>query len=101
MPACKPLVSKELNVKGGYWPMTRMGKWAVGLAITFVLLIGAKIAGAMPLPTFSIAALGLAGFVLALAARFKKHDRAPSLLLPMVVGVVILLWTAAEVAFPH
>ena len=78
-----------------------MGKWAVGLAIAFVLLIGAKIAGLMPLPTFSIAALGLAAFVLALAARFKKHDRSLSLLLPMVVGAIILSWTAAEVAFPH
>lgn len=82
-------------------PKTTRGKWAVGLGLAFVILIALKILGAMPLPTFAIAALGLAGFVLALVARFKHNDRALLFFVPVVAGAVILLWIAGELLFPH
>ena len=83
------------------FPRTTTGKWSVGLGIAFSVLICLKLLGAMPLPTSSIAALGLAGFVLALVAFFRKRDRSVPGPLPIATGVVILLWTAAELLFPH
>jgi len=84
-----------------FLPKTTPAKWSVGFGIVFTILICLKLLGAMPLPTFSIAALGLAGFVLALLAFFRKKDRSVLGLLPILAGVVILLWTAAELLFPH
>jgi len=82
-------------------PRTTGGKWAVGLGLAFVVLIVLKMLGAMPLPTFGIAALGLAGFVLALVARFKDKDRALLFFVPVFFGAVILVWIAGELLFPH
>jgi hypothetical protein len=74
-------------------PKTTLGKWAVGLSIVFIVLIGMKIAGYIrfPLPSFAIAALGIIGLIIGLLLYF----------LPILVGVVILLWIAAEIIFPH
>ena len=82
-------------------PKTTPGKWAVGLGTAFIILMAMKMPGAMPLPTFAIAALGLAGFVLAPAARFKHNDRALLFFVPVLAGAVILLWIAGELLFPH
>jgi len=53
------------NVEITFWPKKRLGKWSVGLSIAFVILILLKILSYNPMPTFSIAALGLAGFSIA------------------------------------
>ena len=82
-------------------PKTRIGKWAVGLGIAFIVLIAIKIQDSFPMPTFSIAGLGLAGFIMAIIAIFKKKDRAILNFVPIGVGVVILVWFAAELMFPH
>jgi membrane associated rhomboid family serine protease len=84
-------------------PKTTLGKWAVGLSIAFIILIGMKIADYIhfPLPTFAIAALGIIGLIIGLLAVFRNKDRAILNFLPILVGVVILLWTAAETIFPH
>ena len=84
-------------------PKTTLGKWAVGLSIAFIVLIGMKIADYFhfPLPTPAIAALGLMGFILSLIAIFRNKDRAILIFLPVLVGLVIILWTTAEFIFPH
>ena len=84
-------------------PKTTLGKWAVGLSIVFIVLIGMKITGYIhfPLPTFAIATLGIIGLIIGLLAVFRNKDRAILNFLPILVGVVILLWIAAEIIFPH
>ena len=84
-----------------FLPKTTPGKWSVGFGIVFTVLICLKLLCAMPLPTFSIAALGLVGSALALVAFFRMTDRSLLGLLPILAGVVILLWTTAELMFPH
>jgi len=84
-----------------FLPKTTLGKWSVGLSIAFIILIWMKIQYAIHLPSFAIAALGLAGLVIGIAAIFKNKDRAVLNLLPIIVGLVILLWIAAELIFPH
>jgi len=82
-------------------PKSTLGKWAAGLAIAFIVLITVKIQASLPLPTFFIAALGLAGFITGIVAVFKNRDRAILIFLSFIVGLIIMLWTAAEFMFPH
>lgn len=82
-------------------PKTAMGKWSVALSIAFIVLIWAKIEDSVPVPTFAIAVLGLAGSILAVTAVLKKKDRSVTFLLPILVGLVLVVWVAAELAFPH
>ncbi len=84
-----------------FLPKTTLGKWALGLSIAFIILIWWKIQGSMPIPTFAIAAIGLAGFTVVIIAIFRNKDKAILNLLPLLVGLVILLWIAAELLFPH
>ena len=92
---------RQANMRFTFLPKTTLGKWALGLSIAFIILIWWKIQGSMPIPTFAIAALGIAGFVISIVAIFKNKDRCILFLLPLLVGLVILLWTAAELIFPH
>ncbi|MDD4876960.1 MAG: hypothetical protein PHQ86_07540 [Dehalococcoidales bacterium] len=86
-------------------PKTTLGKWAIGLSIAFIFLIGMKIAHyfhfPLPIPTPAIAVLGIVGLVIGLLAVFRNKDRAILNFLPLIVGVIILLWAAAEIIFPH
>jgi hypothetical protein len=86
-----------------FLPKTTPGKWSVGLSLAFIFLIGLKIAGfiPIPLPTPFIALLGIAGLIVSLAAIFRNKDRSILTFLPVLVGLVILLWIAAEMIFPH
>jgi hypothetical protein len=59
-----------------------------------------KILGGMPMPTFMIAGFGLAGFIAGVISIIKK-DRAVLVFLSILVGLVIMLWIAAELIFPH
>jgi hypothetical protein len=84
-----------------FLPKTKLGKWALGLSIVFIILIWWKIQGSMPIPTFAIAAIGLAGFTVVIIAILRNKDKAILNLLPLLVGLVILFWIAAELMFPH
>jgi hypothetical protein len=86
-----------------FLPKSTLGKCAVGLSIVFIIFICLKIQNAisLPLPTFAIAAFGIAGFILAIIAIFKSKDKAILNFLPILVGLIILLWIVAELIFPH
>ena len=88
-------------MKPAFVPKTTPGKWSVGLGIAFIILMLAKTQVRFPLPSPAIAVVGLLGFVLALIAVFKRRDRSILGLVPILVGVLIVLWTAAELMFPH
>lgn len=82
-------------------PKSRLGKWAVGLSIAFIIFIWMKMGGINPLPTFFIAALGLAGFFSSITAVIKNKDKAIGALLPILVGLVIIMWIVGEIMYPH
>lgn len=88
-------------MKFTFLPKTKIGIWSVVIGVAFILLIWMKIQFSLPVPTFAIAALGLAGFILSLIAIFRNQDRAILNFLPVLVGLVIVLWFAAELIFPH
>jgi hypothetical protein len=45
--------------------------------------------------------LGAIGFILGLISIFKNKDRSLFVLLSIPVGLLIIFWVAAEIAFPH
>jgi hypothetical protein len=92
---------KRSDMKLTILPKSTLGKWSAGLGIAFIILITVKILGSLPLPTFFIAALGLAGFITGIVAIFKNRDRVILIFLSLIVGLIIILWTAAEFIFPH
>ncbi len=85
----------------GTMPRTQLGKWSAGLCIAFVILIQMKLWGLNPMPTFSIAALGLGGFAAGLVAIVKNKDRSALTFLSILVGLLIVLWISAELIYPH
>ncbi|WP_334115187.1 DUF5050 domain-containing protein [Mesotoga prima] len=73
-----------------FLPRSRLGKWGFFLSLAFILLLFAQIQFSLiPLPVFSVMALGVAGFVLSIIA-FIKKDRALGTLLSIIIGAVII-----------
>lgn len=55
----------------------------------------------LPLPTPIIAVIGVAAFIMGLIPIIKHSDRALLTFLSISVGLIIIFWTIAEIAFPH
>ncbi len=81
-------------------PKSRAGKWAVGLAAAFLILMVLKYLLPLPLPSPLVAVFGVAGFAAGVAA-LVKGDRAVLVFIPVLLGLVILFWIAAEIIVPH
>lgn len=93
-------------MKMQFWSKTTTGKWAAGLTLAFIVLMALKMVGLgaairLPLPTPVLALMGVIGFVMGLIAVIKYKDRALLTLLSIPVGLIIIAWTIAEIAFPH
>lgn len=88
------------------WSETTTGKWAAILTLLFIALMSLKLSTLamiirLPLPTPSIAVIGFAGFIVGVISIIKNKDRALLTLLSILVGLLIIFWTAAEIAIPH
>ncbi|MDD2406542.1 MAG: hypothetical protein PHU24_08815 [Sphaerochaetaceae bacterium] len=83
---------------------TKIGKWAFFLSLLFIVLMGLKalnIGFRIPFPSPIIAVFGMIGFVLGIISFLKNKDRSLSVLLSIPIGLLIMFWVAAEIAFPH
>ena len=89
------------NMRLNVLPKTTLGKWSVGLSIVFIILIWMKMQYSIHVPTFAIAAVGLIGFIMSIITIFRNKDRSIVVLLPILVGIIIVLWTTGELIFPH
>lgn len=88
------------------WSKTTTGKWAASLTLLFIVLMALKMMNLavmirLPLPSPLIALLGVIGFVMGVISIIKSKDRALLTLLSIPIGLLILFWVAAEIAFPH
>lgn len=84
-----------------FQPATKTGHWAIGLEIAFLLLMAGKFSQiGLPLPSFGIFGLGIAGFVVAIISLVRK-DRAITVWLALIVGLLSTLWTFGELLWPH
>lgn len=85
---------------------TSLGKWAANLTLLFIALMAIKLSALamlirLPLPTPLLAVIGVIGFLLGIISIVKNKDRAILTLLAIPIGVLIILWTVAEMAVPH
>ena len=80
---------------------TATGRLSAVFSFLFIVLIVLKISIQIHLPTPFIAGLGITGFIFGMIAVLKKRDRALLTLLSVLVGLLIIFWAAAEMAFPH
>ncbi len=55
----------------------------------------------IPFPTPAIAGLGVIGFVLGTTSMIINKDRSLLTLLSVVLGLLVVLWVAAEILLPH
>ena len=83
-----------------YWfPKTMLGKWAVILCLGFFSLFALKGVPA-PIPSQLIFTVGIAGFAAEIVA-FVKKDRAIIGVFPFLLGLFIIAFIIAEIAYPH
>lgn len=96
------------------WPSTRLGWWAVGLMVTFVVLMIINGAVFMRLPEdvtwratllpfygFAMLACGLAAGISALVALTRRHERSWLVWLPILAGMFVIFLILGEFLFPH
>ncbi len=88
------------------WSKTKIGRWASMLTLLFIVVMALKLSALaitirLPLPSPFIAGLGVVGFIVGIISIFKNKDRSLFVLLSIPVGLLILFWVAAEIAFPH
>lgn len=88
------------------WSKSTTGKWAAALTLLFIISMSVKLSTlAMlirrSLPTPFLAIIGVIGFLLGIISIVKNKDRAILTLLSIPIGLLIILWTAAEIIFPH
>lgn len=88
-------------MKMPFLPKSILGKWSIGLSISFIILIWLKIQFEIPVSTFLIAALGLAGFFTSIVSIIKNKDRGVLYFIPILVGLIIIWWIAGEMIYPH
>ncbi len=96
-------------------PSTTLGKWAGRLLLLSVALlaafVGLVVSGQRGGDTF-FSNLPLAMTMLAAAAAavaaggcgvgaLRRHDRSVVVVLSVISGTTVILWTAAELVFPH
>ena len=84
------------------WPKAKAGKYAAYLTLLFIILMILKFfTYSIPLPTPVIAGLGVLGFILGAISMIKSKDRSLLTLLSIAIGLLVILWVAAEILFPH
>lgn len=76
------------------------------LTLLFIVLMVIKLSALamfirLPLPTPFLALIGVVGFVLGIISILKNKDRAILTLLSLPIGLLIILWTVAEIVVPH
>ena len=85
---------------------TTSGKWAAILTLLYITLMAIKLSALatyirLPLPNPFIAVIGFAGFVMGFASFVKNKDRTVLTMLSILIGLLIVFWTTAEIIFPH
>jgi len=93
-------------MKTQLYSKTTAGKWAAILTLLFIASMAIKLSALamlirLPLPTPFLAIIGFIGFLLGIISMVKNKDRSILTLLAILVGLLIIFWTAAEIMFPH
>ena len=83
----------------------KTGRWSAGLMLLFLVLMFLKFSELaeywLPLPTPVIAVLPVVGFFLGIVSVVKHRDRSILTLVSILLGLLVIAWIAAELAYPH
>lgn len=82
-------------------PETSLGKWSIVLSIAFIILIYLKMQYGIPVMSFAIAGLGLAGVIMCIVAMIRNKEISLLYFIPIFVGLLIIFWVSAEIVYPH
>jgi uncharacterized membrane protein HdeD (DUF308 family) len=85
---------------------TREGKWTAILTLLFIALMVVKLSALsmmirLPLPTPFLAIIGVIGFLLGILSIVKNKDKSLMTMLSILIGLLIIFWAVAEIAFSH
>lgn len=83
------------------FPKSKSGKWAIGIAATYIILLWLKVQFHIPVISFAIAGIGLLGFVFTVIAITKYRERSVLVILSFLVGITLVLWICGEILYPH
>ena len=84
------------------WPKAKAGKYSSCFTLLFIVMMILKFfTYSIPFPAPAIAGLGVIGFFLGTTSMIKNKDRSLLTLLSVILGLLVVLWIAAEILFPH
>jgi hypothetical protein len=104
------------ELKIGFIPKTKLGKWSVGSMLGFFLFFGllnlfialGERGGdtffsnlLLAIPGLLAALSGIAAFVIGVVSIIKSKERAVLVFVAVILGSFILLFVAAELLFSH
>ena len=67
----------------------------------FLVLLALKILVQIPVMTFTIFGVGYLGLLDTLYVRFRLKEKGPLDIVSFVIGALMIIWTVAELLFPH
>ncbi len=97
-------------------PKSTLGTWSIGLIIALAIFVGlffmfialGERGGAtffsnlkLTIPGLLAAASGICAFFTGIISIIKSKERAILVFLSTILGLLVLLWSLAEVLFPH
>ena len=98
-------------------PQTTLGKWSVGLAIAFVLLLASGMVVVqgfgqeggetfldnlwISIPMLSAGASAIAAFFTGMASIWKQKERAILVFIVSLIGLIVLWFVVGEILVPH
>ena len=82
-------------------PRTRLGRWAVGLMVVFVLWFILKGSAPFPMPTLAAAPFGVLAGVCAVVAIVSRGERSFLAFLTVFIGLWWVVFLLAEIIAPH
>ena len=100
MTSARPTHGLPSRPRRRFWPTTRLGTWAVGLAIANVLLVPSwRLMG--PLGGLPGLVAGAAGGVLALVAIVRRRETSISVFVSVFPLALVALFVLAELLIGH
>jgi hypothetical protein len=82
-------------------PFIKRSYYGFFCTVLFLILITFKIWVGLPVLTFAIFGVGYLGLADTLYVRFRLKEKSNLDYVTFAVGALIILWTLAEVLFPH
>ncbi len=97
-------------------PKTHLGRWSVGLIITFLVLFGLVqilvISGQeggetfsdnliLAVPAFSMAIAGIVAFFVGIISIIKNKEQSILVFIATAIGLLVLMFVLGEILFPH